>query len=90
MDNTIELTADTINNVYDEAIKDPSLLASLDVEQLLSTLENENNDYLENKTLKGITDEIHDIMQSVLKERVLQESISVEGLLITMDSMTHY
>ena len=44
MDNTIELTADTINNVYEEAIKDPSLLASLDVEQLLNTLENENND----------------------------------------------
>lgn len=73
MDNIMELTADTINDVYNEAIKDPSLLASLDVEQLLSTLENENNDYLEDKTLKGITDEIHDIMQSLIKERELQE-----------------
>lgn len=78
MDNTIELTADTINNVYEEAIKDPSLLASLDVEQLLNTLENENNDYLENKTLKGITDEIHDIMQSVIEERELQEKMCLK------------
>lgn len=78
MDNTIELTSDTINNVYDEAIKDPSLLASLDVEQLLNTLENENNDYLENKTLKGITNEIHDIMQLVIKESELQEKICLK------------
>jgi len=76
----MELTADTINDVYNEAIKDPSLLASLDVEQLLSTLENENNDYLEDKTLKGITDEIHDIIQSAIEDIELQEKICLKLL----------
>ena len=76
----MELTADTINNVYNEAIKDPSLLASLDVEQLLNTLENENNDYLEDKTLKGITDEIHDIIQSVIEDIELQKKICLKLL----------
>lgn len=76
----MELTADTINDVYNEAIKDPSLLASLDVEQLLSTLENENNDYLEDKTLKGITDEIHDIIQSVIEDIELQQKICLKLL----------
>ena len=80
MDNIMELTADTINDVYNEAIKDPSLLASLDVEQLLSTLENENNDYLEDKTLKGITDEIHDIIQSAIEDIELQEKICLKLL----------
>jgi len=76
----MELTADTINDVYNEAIKDPSLLASLDVEQLLSTLENENNDYLEDKTLKGITDEIHDIIQSAIEDIELQQKICLKLL----------
>lgn len=80
MDNIMELTADTINDVYNEAIKDPSLLASLDVEQLLSTLENENNDYLEDKTLKGITDEIHDIIQSVIEDIELQQKFCLKLL----------
>jgi hypothetical protein len=80
MDNIMELTADTINDVYNEAIKDPSLLASLDVEQLLSTLENENNDYLEDKTLKGITDEIHDIIQSAIEDIELQQKICLKLL----------
>ena len=76
----MELTADTINDVYNEAIKDPSLLASLDVEQLLSTLENENNDYLEDKTLKGITDEIHYIIQSAIEDIELQQKICLKLL----------
>lgn len=78
MDNTIKLTVDTINDVYEEALKDPSLLASLDVDDLLNSLENENNDYLENKTLKGITDEIHDIVQTVIEDRELQQKLCLK------------
>jgi hypothetical protein len=78
MDNTIKLTVDTINDVYEEALKDPSLLASLDVDDLLNSLENENNDYLENKTLKGITVEIHDIVQTVIEDRELQQKLCLK------------
>ena len=78
MNNTMEITANTINDVYEKALKDPSLLASLEIEDLLNTLENTNNDYLENKTLKGITDEIYGIMQTVITGRELQESICLK------------
>tara|TARA_B110000879_G_scaffold58060_1_gene81656 strand:+ start:2602 stop:3090 length:489 start_codon:yes stop_codon:yes gene_type:complete len=74
----MEITANTINDVYEKALKDPSLLASLEIEDLLNTLENTNNDYLENKTLKGITDEIYGIMQTVITGRELQESICLK------------
>ena len=60
MENPNELTADTIEQVYKDAINDPTLLSSLDVDELLNTLENETNDYLENKTLDGITEEIYE------------------------------
>jgi hypothetical protein len=74
----MEITANTINDIYEKALKDPSLLASLEIEDLLNTLENTNNDYLENKTLKGITDEIYGIMQTVITGRELQESICLK------------
>jgi hypothetical protein len=51
------LTAETINQVYQDALADPSLLSTLNVDELLSTLETNKNDYLENKTLNGITDD---------------------------------
>ena len=53
-DNRSPLTAETINQVYQDALADPSLLSTLNVDELLSTLETNKNDYLENKTLNGI------------------------------------
>jgi hypothetical protein len=56
-----QLTSEMINQVYDDAMKDPSLLSSLNIDELLDTLENDKNDYLENKTLSGIGDEIYEV-----------------------------
>ncbi len=53
MDNLHGVTADTIDQVYKDAINDPSLLSTIDIDELLDSLENETNDYLENKTLDG-------------------------------------
>jgi len=78
MENPNELTADTIEQVYKDAINDPTLLSSLDVDELLNTLENETNDYLENKTLDGITEEIYKEVCEICDEQEIQEKICLK------------
>jgi len=78
MENPSELTADTIEQVYKDAINDPTLLSSLDIDELLDTLENETNDYLENKTLDGITDEIYEGVCEICDEKEIQEKICLK------------
>jgi hypothetical protein len=78
MENPNELTADTIEQVYNDAINDPTLLSSLDVDELLDTLENETNDYLENKTLDGITEEIYKEVCEICDEQEIQEKICLK------------
>ena len=78
MENPNELTADTIEQVYKDAINDPTLLSSLDIDELLDTLENETNDYLENKTLDGITEEIYKEVCEICDEQEIQEKICLK------------
>jgi hypothetical protein len=49
-----------INKMFEEAIKDPSLFSTIDIENLLNALETDKNDYLESKTMQSITDEIYE------------------------------
>lgn len=49
-----------INKIFEEAIKDPSLFSTIDIEKLLNTLETDKNDYLESKTMQSIIDEIYE------------------------------
>lgn len=46
--------------IFENALKDPTLLSTLDIEKLLETIDKERNDYLENKTTQGIIDDIFD------------------------------
>jgi len=48
-----------IHKIFEDAINDPTLLSTINVEELLDSLENEKNDYLENKTIEKITKEIY-------------------------------
>lgn len=47
-----------IQNIFEKALKDPSLLSSIDVNKLLENIENDRNDYLENRTTQIIISEI--------------------------------
>jgi hypothetical protein len=78
MENPPELTANTIEQVYKDAINDPTLLSTLDIDELLDTLENETNDYLENKTLDGITNEIYEEICDICDETEIQEKICLK------------
>ena len=48
-----------INKLFENAMNDPALLSSLDINKLLDSLENDKNDYLENKTIESVTKEIY-------------------------------
>ena len=63
MDNT------DINEIFDNALKDPSLLSKLDIDKLLDSLENPSNDYLENKTLSDVTNTVYEKLKEIDLEK---------------------
>lgn len=50
-----------IQQLFQDAQNDPSLLSTIDINDLLNSLENKNNDYLIDKTLNDIQNEIINI-----------------------------
>lgn len=51
-----------IKEIYENALTDPSLFSTIDVDKLLAKIENEDNHYLENKTLQDISKDIFDAL----------------------------
>jgi hypothetical protein len=49
-----------IQKIYENALTDPTLFSTIDVDALLAKIENEDNHYLENKTLADISKDIFD------------------------------
>jgi hypothetical protein len=49
-----------INELFENAMKDPSLFSTIDIEKLLESVENDKNDYLEHKSMQIITNEIYE------------------------------
>lgn len=54
-----------INELFTNAMSDPTLLSNIDIQKLLDGLETDKNDYLENKTIDSITEEIYDIVNKL-------------------------
>lgn len=54
-----------INQIFEDALTDPSLLSTLDIDNLLKSIENTKNDYLDNKTTSDITSEIQDKLNEI-------------------------
>jgi len=53
-----------ILNIFQEARRDPELFSTMNIEQLLNSIEKGRNDYLENKTMNDITADIFNRLQS--------------------------
>lgn len=47
-----------IKDIFEQALKDPTLTSNLDIEKLIESLDDERNNYLENKTMKDINADI--------------------------------
>lgn len=54
----IIITNMDVKEIFEQALKDPSLTSNLDIEKLVESLEDERNDYLENKTMQEINQDI--------------------------------
>jgi hypothetical protein len=48
-----------VREIFDNALKDPSLFSTLDIEHLLDTIESTKNDYLDNKTMKTVNEDVY-------------------------------
>lgn len=64
-----------IEEIYKNALKDPSLMSTLDVDQLLEELENDKNSYLENKTLQIINKEVYDAVEEVVADPEIRQTL---------------
>jgi hypothetical protein len=49
-----------IQEIFENARKDPELFSTIDIEQLLESIESDKNDYLEGKTLGDINNDIYE------------------------------
>lgn len=54
-----------IKEVIKKAKEDPELLNTLNVDELLESLESDKTDYLENKTLKSISEEVFEKLKEL-------------------------
>jgi hypothetical protein len=63
-----------IEQIFKDAQNDSSLLSKIDINELLNSLENKNNDYLEDKTLNDIhNDKYNSLIQLNLPNDKLQQ-----------------
>ena len=62
-----------IHEIYENALKDPSLISTLDIDQLLDELETDKNAYLENKTLSSINQEVYEAVAEVVTDANTRE-----------------
>ena len=66
MENAQEIN---INQLFEDALKDPSLFSTLDIDNLLSRIETDKHDYLETKTMASITDEIYEKASELIPQK---------------------
>ena len=53
-----------IQEIYENALIDPSLLSTINIEELLENIESETTEYLEGKTLATISKTIRSVLES--------------------------
>lgn len=66
-----------IKQIIDDAKADPSLLSTIDMNSLLKAIDEKNTDYLENKTLKDINQDVFDTINEqkcndTVKEKMIK------------------
>jgi predicted peroxiredoxin len=63
-----------VDEIFEAAKKDPTLFSTLDIEAILDSVENEKNDYLENKTMDDITKEVFEnICELALSKETIKD-----------------
>jgi hypothetical protein len=70
-----------INEIFEQAIADPTLISTIDIDKLLDSVEENQNEYLENKSMEEIRQEINQNIYelNVENERKLSYSDKLIG-----------
>lgn len=70
-----------INEIFEQAIADPTLISTIDIDKLLDSVEENQNEYLENKSMEEIRQEINQYIDelNVENERKLSYSDKLIG-----------
>jgi len=64
-----------VNEIFKNAMKDPLLFSTIDIENLLDSIEDTNNDYLENKTTESVTKEIFHVIRELKTTKEKQREL---------------
>ena len=59
------MTDINLRKIYEDALNDPELMGTLDIDNILYTLENDQNDYLENLTFEKIQKDVYEALVDV-------------------------
>lgn len=62
-----------IQEIYKNALQDPTLISTLDIDKLLDDLDSNTTSYLENKTMEMINKEVYDAVCEVVSDPELVE-----------------
>jgi len=62
-----------IQQIFEDAQNDHSLLSNIDINDLLNSLENKNNDYLIDKTLNDIQNDIINLLNQYFPKETISE-----------------
>lgn len=78
--NMSELSSDFLNKVFKEAQNDTSLLDTIDINEIISMSENENMDYINEKTMNDILNTIYETLKEMpineIKRNELYEKLA--------------
>ena len=62
---TVDINESWCRQVFDQAQNDPELFSNIDIQSLLEKVENNDAGYLENKTLKDISEEVFESLNRI-------------------------
>ena len=71
-----------IQEIFEQAKKDPSLLANINIDELLEESNDVKNDYLQNKTTHEIQEDIYDALEEVFEDD--------EDIVVHVDKLKDY
>jgi len=49
-----------VHEIFENAMRDPSLFSTVNIQNILDSIENDKNDYLENKTMDNVINDIYE------------------------------
>ena len=78
---SVVVTNENVEEIFKNALQDPSLLSAIDIDQLLNMMDNPKTDYLENRTMPELANDVSDALTQLLNDdlKILEYKIKLGG-----------